>query len=168
MNTSIYTISESTKNAKVIWVGTDDGNIQVTRDGGKTWSNVAENVPEIGKERWITWVEASRYAEGTAFAAVDRHMFGDMNPHVYKTTDYGKTWSALTAGDGGLRGWAHVVKEDTVNANLLFVGTEFGLFVSNDGGGHWAQYKGSNFPAVAVDDLVIHPRTSDLVLATHG
>jgi len=168
MNTTIYTISESPKNGQLIWVGTDDGNIQITRDGGKNWTNVISNIPGIGKDPWITWVEASRYDEATAYAAIDRHMYGDMTPHVFKTTDYGKTWTPIVSDDSGIRGWAHVIKEDTVKSNLLFLGTEFGLFISNDGGGHWAQYKGSNFPAVAVDDIVVHPRTSDLILATHG
>lgn len=168
MNTTIYSISESPKDAQLIWVGTDDGNIQVTRDDGKTWTNVIDNVPNIGKGSWISWVEASRFDEGTAYAAIDRHMYGDMTPHVFKTTDYGKTWTSIIPDGSGIRGWAHVIKEDTVSPNLLFLGTEFGLWISNDGGQRWAQYKGSNFPAVAVDDLMIHPRTSDLVLATHG
>ncbi len=168
MNTTIYTISESPKNSQLIWVGTDDGNIQISRDGGKNWSNVIGNVPGIEKDSWITWVEASRFEEGTAYAAIDRHMYGDMTAHVFKTTDYGKSWTPIVTDQSKVRGFAHVIKEDLVNPNLLFLGTEFGLFVSNDAGEHWAQYKGSNFPAVAVDDLVIQPRTSDLVLATHG
>src|SRR6185437_8449322 len=168
MNTTVYTISESPKNAQVIWVGTDDGNIQVTRDGGKNWTNVIGNVPNIPKGSWITWVEASRFDEGTAYTTIDRHMYGDFTPHVFKTTDYGKTWAPIVAEDSGVRGYAHVIKEDTQSPNLLFLGTEFGLWVSIDGGQRWAQYKGSNFPAVAVRDIVVHPRTSDLVLATHG
>jgi len=95
-------------------------------------------------------------------------MYGDMKPHVFKTTDYGKTWTALPAEASGARGYAHVIKEDPVESNLLFLGTEFGLWISVDGGQRWAQYKGTGFPAVAVRDLVVHPRTSDLVLATHG
>ena len=167
-NTTIYSISESPRNGQVIWVGTDDGNVQVTRDGGKHWTNVVGNVPGIGKAPWVSWVEASRYDEGTAYATFDRHMYGDMNPHVFRTTDFGKTWTRLPVQQSGARGYAHVIKEDTVNRNLLFLGTEFGLWVSMDGGERWAQYKGSNFPAVAVRDLVVHPQTSDLVLATHG
>jgi hypothetical protein len=93
-------------------------------------------------------------------------VYGDQKPYVYKTTDYGATWTALPVQ--GIRGWAHVIKEDTANPNLLFLGTEFGLWISIDGGERWAQYRGTNFPQVAVDDLVVHPRTSDLVLATHG
>ncbi len=168
MHTTIYSISESPKNGQVIWVGTDDGNLQVTRDGGKTWTNVVGNVSGLGKNSWVSTVEASRYDEATAYVTFDRHMFGDMAPYAYKTTDYGKTWTALAAQQSGARGFAHVIKEDTINPNLLFLGTEFGLWISVDGGQHWAQYKGSNFPSVAVDDIAVHARESDLVLATHG
>ncbi len=168
MNNTVYSISESPRNPQLVWVGTDDGNLQLTRDGGKSWNNVASAVPGVGKDPWVTWVQASRYDEGTAYATFDRHMYGDMKPYLLKTTDYGKTWTPLPVQAAGVRGYAHVIKEDTVNPNLLFLGTEFGLWVSIDGGRAWAQYKGSNFPAVAVRDLVVHPRTSDLVLATHG
>ncbi len=168
MNTTVYAISESPKNAQLIWVGTDDGNVQVTQDGGKNWTNVSANVHGLGKTRWVSDVEASRYSESTAYATFDQHMTGDMSPHLFKTTDYGKTWTALAPEASGVRGYAHVIKEDIVDPNLLYLGTEFGLWVSVDGGDRWAQYKGAHFPAVAVRDLVVHPRTSDLVLATHG
>ena len=167
-HTTIYSISESPRNSQVIWVGTDDGNLQVTRDGGKTWSNVVANIQGLPKASWISWVEASRFAEGTAFVTIDRHTFGDMQPYAFKTTDFGQTWTQLTASGSVVRGFAHVIKEDTVAPNLLFLGTEFGLWVSLDGGVNWAQYKGHNFPSVPVRDLAIHPRTSDLILATHG
>jgi len=168
MHTSIYSISESPKSGQIIWVGTDDGNLQITRDGAKTWANVVGNVPDLAKNSWVSTVEASRFDEGTAYATFDRHTFGDMKPYAYKTTDYGKTWTSLPVQAGGVRGYAHVIKEDTVNPNLLFVGTEFGLWISHDGGQRWAQYKGSNFPAAAVRDIVVHAREADLVLATHG
>ncbi|HWX54253.1 MAG TPA: sialidase [Verrucomicrobiae bacterium] len=168
MHTSIYSISESPKNGQIIWAGTDDGNLQITRDGGKTWTNVAGNVPGLEKNSWVSWVEASLYDEGTAYATFDRHTFGDLKPYLYKTTDYGKTWTALGVTDSGVRGYAHVIKEDTADRSLLFLGTEFGLWISIDGGGKWAQYKGAGFPAVAVRDLVVHPREGDLVMATHG
>jgi len=116
----------------------------------------------------VSTVEASRFEEGTAYATFDRHTFGDMQPYAYKTTDYGKSWTALPAQESGARGFAHVIKEDSVDPNLLFLGTEFGLWISVDGGQHWAQYKGSNFPAVPVDDIAVQARESDLVLATHG
>jgi photosystem II stability/assembly factor-like uncharacterized protein len=168
MHTTVYSISESPKNAQLIWVGTDDGNVQITQDGGKTWNNVVANVPGVGKAPWVTWIEASRFNDSTAYATFDRHMYGDMKPYVFKTTDYGKTWTPLKAAESGVRGYAHVIKEDTQNPNLLFLGTEFGLWISIDGGERWAQYKGSSFPNVAVRDIVVHPRTSDLILATHG
>jgi photosystem II stability/assembly factor-like uncharacterized protein len=168
MHTTIYSISESPKNGQIIWVGTDDGNVQITRDGAKTWTNVVESISGLGKNSWVSTIEASRFDEGAAYATFDRHTFGDMKPYVYKTTDYGKTWTALPAQESGVRGYAHVIKEDTVSSNVLFLGTEFGLWISVDGGQHWAQYKGTDFPSVAVDDLVLQPRESDLVLATHG
>ncbi len=168
MHTSIYSISESPKNGQVIWVGTDDGNVQITQDGAKTWTNVVGNVPGLGKNSWVSTLEASRYEEGTAYATFDRHNFGDMKPYAYKTADFGKSWTALALEASGVRGYAHVIKEDSVNPNLLYLGTEFGLWISVDGGQHWAQYKGSNFPAVAVRDIAIQPRDNDLVLATHG
>src|SRR2546426_2757699 len=168
MHTSIYSISESPKNGQIIWVGTDDGNLQITRDGAKTWTNIVGNVTGLEKNSWVSTVEASRYDEATAYATFDRHTFGDLKPYAYKTIDYGKTWTALPVQGSGVRGYAHVIKEDTVDRNLLFLGTEVGLWISVDGGQHWAQYKGASFPAVAVRDLVVHPRESDLVLATHG
>ncbi len=168
MHTSIYSISESPKNGQIIWVGTDDGNLQITRDGGKKWTNVISNVTGLPKNSWVSTVKAGLFDESTAYATFDRHTFGDLKPYVYKTTDYGATWTALPAQESGARGYAHVITEDTVDPNLLFLGTEFGLWISIDGGKQWAQYRGSNFPAVAVRDIVVHPRESDLVLATHG
>jgi photosystem II stability/assembly factor-like uncharacterized protein len=168
MHTTIYSIAESPKNGKLIWVGTDDGNVQITRDGGQNWTNVTANVQGVGKCPWVTWVEPSRVAEGTAYATFDRHMYGDMRPYLYKTTDYGQSWTPLPVQQNGIRGYAHVIREDLVNSNLLFLGTEFGMWISVDGGQKWAQFKGSNFPAVAVRDIFIHPRTGDLILATHG
>ena len=168
MHTSIYSISESPKNGQLIWAGTDDGNLQITRDGGKHWTNVVEKVPGLGKNSWVSTVIASRFNEGTAYATFDRHTFGDMKPYVYKTTDFGNTWAPLVNDASGVTGYAHVITEDTVDSNLLFLGTELGLWISIDGGKQWAQYKGSGFPAVAVRDIVVQARESDLVLATHG
>ena len=173
MHTCIFSISESPKDKNLIWVGTDDGNLQITRDGGKTWTNTIDKVPGIPKGSWVNWVEASRFDAGTAYVAIDRHTFGDFNPYVFVTTDFGSTWNLLTPQTSGastptIRGYAHVIKEDLLQPNLLFLGTEFGLYVSIDRGATWAQYKGSRFPAVAVRDLAIQPRTNDLVLATHG
>jgi hypothetical protein len=168
MNNTIYSISESPRNGQVIWVGTDDGNVQLTRDAGKTWTNVGAAIPGRGTDPWVSWVEAGRFDEATAYVTLDRHMYGDMAPHLFRTTDFGKTWTALPLAQNSVRGYAHVIKEDTIDRNLLFLGTEFGLWITTDGGQRWAQYKGQGFPPVAVRDLVVHPRTSDLVLATHG
>src|SRR5437762_2944057 len=170
MHTTIYSISESSKDKSLNWVGTDDGNLQLTRDGGKSWTNVVGNVPGLPKNSWVSWVQASNFDAGTAYAVFDRHTFGDMAPYVFRTTDYGKTWTPLIAPQDvkGVRGYAHVIKEDVVKPDLLFLGTEFGLWVSIDGGKNWAQFKANHFPAVAVRDLAIHPRDNDLVLATHG
>jgi photosystem II stability/assembly factor-like uncharacterized protein len=168
MHTTIYSISESPKNGQVIWVGTDDGNVQLTQNGGKSWSNVAGNIQGLPAGSWVSWVEASRHDPATAYVAIDRHTFGDLDPHVYVTRDFGKSWKRIVAPEQGVRGYAHVIKEDSLKPDLLFVGTEFGLWISNDGGERWAQFKPSQFPAVAVRDLAVHNRDSDLVLATHG
>lgn len=168
MHTTIYSICESPREAQTIWVGTDDGNLQLTRDAGKSWTNVVGNVPNLPKASWVSWVEASLYDPATAYATFDRHTFGDMTPHVYKTTDYGKTWTPIVSADSGVRGFAHVIKEDTASPNMLFLGTEFGLWISLDGGKQWAQYRGRDFPQVPVRDIVVNPRDSDLIIATHG
>lgn len=162
---TIYTISESPKNESVIWVGTDDGNLQITRDGGKTWKNVVSNVTGLTKNTWVSHVEASRFAEGTAYVTFDGHTSGDMKPYVYKTADFGQTWTALATD--AVEGFCHVIREDLESANLLFLGTELGLFVSVDGGAQWARFEG-NVPKVPVRDLAIHPREHDLIIATHG
>ena len=168
---TIFAIAESPKNRDLIWVGTDDGNVQLTRDGGKTWTNVAANVTGLPKNAWVSSIAPSRFAEGTAYASFDNHMLGDMQTYVYKTSDYGQSWQSLASPregvTGDLRSYAHVVKEDLVNPELLFVGTESGLFVSVDGGRQWGQFTG-NLPSVAVRDLAIHPRDHDLIVATHG
>ncbi|MDE2148761.1 MAG: sialidase [Gammaproteobacteria bacterium] len=168
--TTIYSISESPQQAGLIWVGTDDGNLQLTRDGGAHWENLIRNVRGLPQQSWVNWVQASRFDAGTAYAAFDRHSFGEMGPYLYKTTDYGRTWTPLLTprAPKGVRGYAWVIKEDTVKPDLLFLGTELGLWVSIDGGERWAQFKGGHLPDVAVRDLAIQPRDDDLVIATHG
>jgi len=170
MHTTVYSISESPLTAGVIWVGTDDGNLQLTRDGGQHWDNVVGHVPGVARNAWVSWVQASAFAPGSAYVALDRHTYGDMAPYVYATSDWGKSWRPLVSAQDpkGVRGYAHVIKEDSVDSQLLFLGTEFGLWISVDGGAHWAQFKGGHLPAVAVRDLAIQPRDNDLVLATHG
>jgi photosystem II stability/assembly factor-like uncharacterized protein len=163
--TTLFTISESPKNGKVIWVGTDDGNLQVTRDGGGHWTNVAAKVTGVPAGTWVSGVEAGRFDEGTAFATFDHHQTGDMKTYVYRTADFGATWKPLATG--ALAGYAHVIRQDPVNPDLLFLGTEQGLFISVDGGARWARFTGK-LPKVAVRDIAIHPREADLILATHG
>ena len=169
MNTTIYSISESPRAAGQIWVGTDDGNVQLTRDGGKSWTNLTPNLG-MPAGNWISWVEASRFDPAVAYATDDRHSYGDMQPYLYRTADYGRTWQRLVGpGTPGVRGYAHVIKEDRVNPNILFLGTEFGLFVSLNAGQSWAQFKPNNFPdGLAVRDIALQDREDDLVLATHG
>jgi len=167
-HTTIFAIAESPKNPNVVWVGTDDGNLQLTRDGGKTWTNVARSIKGLPPLAWVSSIDAGHFDEGTVYATFDLHMFGDLRPYAYRSSDYGKTWSALVAPDGPVRGYAHVIKQDLANPDLLFLGTELGLWVSLDGGKQWAHYKGGDLPAVAVRDLAIHPRDHDLVIATHG
>ncbi|MFZ1916893.1 MAG: glycosyl hydrolase [Terriglobales bacterium] len=162
---TIYTIAESPKNGEIIWVGTDDGNVQITRDDGKHWTNVVKNIPGLPPNTWVSTIEASHFDPAVAYATFDGHAAGDMKTYVYRTKDYGKTWTSLSTPE--LSGYAHVVREDLINANLLFVGTEFGLFTSIDSGAHWAQFKGG-LPNVAVRDIAIQPRESDLIVATHG
>lgn len=162
---TIFAIAESPKSRDLIWVGTDDGNLQLTRDGGKTWSNVVANVPGLPKHTWVSSITASPFDEAAAYATFDGHMTGDMKTYVYRTADFGKTWTSLASAD--MRGYAHIVRQDPVNADLLFTGTEAGLWISLDGGKQWAQFT-ANLPNVAVRDIVIHPRDHDLILATHG
>ena len=174
MHTSIYTISESPKAAGTIWVGTDDGNLQLTRDGGKSWTDITPALLRgpnaLPKASWVSRVEASRFDAATAYATFDRHTYGDFDPYVYVTRDHGRTWKALVTPkkSKGVRGYAHVIKEDTQKSGLLFLGTEFGLWVSIDGGETWAQFKAKGFPSAAVRDIVIQARDNDLVLGTHG
>jgi photosystem II stability/assembly factor-like uncharacterized protein len=163
---TIYTIAESPLKEGLIWIGTDDGLVQVTQDGGRAWTNVTANILGLPSDSWVTRIEASHFAEGTAYAAFDRHRMDDNKPYVFKTTDYGKTWNPLH-GDLPKVGYLHVVREDPVNPNLLYVGSEFGLFLSFDGGRDWMVYK-NDFPTIAVRDIQIHPREMDLLVGTHG
>jgi photosystem II stability/assembly factor-like uncharacterized protein len=169
MHTTIYSISESPLDDKLIWVGTDDGNIQLTRDGGSTWKRASPGLKGVPKgEAWVSWVEASRHASATAFVTVDRHTWGDMEPHAYRTDDYGRSWQRIAGPGQGVRGYAHVIRQDSVNPDLLFLGTELGLWISVDAGANWAEFKGGNFPSVAVRDVQLQERDRDLVIATHG
>ncbi len=165
MHCSILTVAESPVERDVIWVGTDDGNVQITRDGGKTWQNVVKNIPGLPPNTWCACIETSHFQKGKAYAAFDGHRHDDYRTYVYKTTDYGNTWTSLRANLPF--GWAHVIREDPFNRNLLFVGTEFGVHASLDDGISWFSLK-NDLPTVAVRDIAIHPRDRDLIIGTHG
>jgi len=158
----ITTITESSMNRDLLYVGTDDGNLQVTRDGGKSWKNVSPK-----KGTYVSRIIASRFAEGTAYLTLDGHRSNDFGVYVFVSSDYGETWKPIRNGLADDVGTVHVIREHYRNAKLLFLGTERGLYWSNDQGGHWMKLK-LNLPTVPVDDIAIHPRENDLVLATHG
>lgn len=163
---TITTISESPVTPGLLWVGTDDGNVQVTRDDGKTWENVRPNVPGVPEGIWVSRVEASRFAEGTCYLTFDGHRSDLFKPFVFKTTDYGKTWTSISA-DLPEGGPVYVIREDLKNQTLLFVGTEFAVFFTLNGGESWTRLS-LNMPTVAFHDLMIHPRENDLIAGTHG
>ena len=162
---SIIAISESPVNEKVIWVGTDDGNLQVTRNGGKKWSNVIKNIKGLPKATWCPAIEAGNYEEGTAYVVFDGHRTGDKKTYIYRTVDFGKTWESIVTDE--VEGYAHIIKEDIKNKDLLFLGTEFGLYISFNRGKNWVHFK-ETLPRVGVRDIQIHPVTHDLILGTHG
>ena len=162
---TIYYIAESYLNENTIWAGTDDGNLQVSTDLGKTWTNVVQNIPDLPEHTWVSFIEPSHHDAGTAYVVFDGHRAGDKSTYVYKTTDLGKTWVNLATTD--IENYALSIREDPVKANLLFLGTEFGLYGSIDGGQSWARFE-NNIPKVGIRDMVIHPRDHSLVLGTHG
>ena len=149
----------------VIWTGSDDGRIHLTRDGGKTWDSVEKNVAGVPANTWVPHLEPSRFDAAGAFAVFDNHRKSDWTPYVYVTSDYGKTWRSLATGE--LRGYALAIRQDVVKPELLFLGTEFGLYVSVDAGRSWT-HLAKTLPTTSVMDLAIHPREHDLVIGTHG
>lgn len=165
---TIFTIAESPLDEKIIWVGTDDGNLQYTTDAGKTWTNVAANYTKAGipAQTWVSSIEVSRFDKQTVYVTFDNHMYGDHKTWVAYTTDMGKTWKAFTSPE--FTGFAHKIKQDLVNKDLFFLGTEMGLFCSTDAGASWFRMKNKIPEYVLARDIQIHPRTHDLVVATHG
>ena len=164
-HTTIFTIAESKLDENVIWVGTDDGNVQVTRNGGKTWTNTVKNISGLPENTWAYHIEVSVHDKGTAYAVFDGHTRGDFAPYVYKTTDYGVTWNSIVTDDIPI--FARNIQEDYVNPNLLFLGTEKGLFITNNGGESWSHFT-KNMPPVAVHYIELQSKTNDLVMGTHG
>jgi photosystem II stability/assembly factor-like uncharacterized protein len=163
---TILTIAESPVKAGVIWVGTDDGNVQLTQDGGKTWKNLVGNIKGLPANSWCANIDASHFDAGTAYVAFDRHQDDDFSPWAFKTTDFGQTWTSIK-GDLPAKGYVHVVREDPKVKTLLYCGTELGVFASWDSGAHWVSIR-NNVPPVAVRDIAVHPRDNDLIIATHG
>lgn len=164
-HTTIFCIAESVLDENLIWVGTDDGNLQVTKDGGTNWTNTVANIPDLPPNTWCSSVYPSSFNRGTAFATFDGHRNDDITPYVFKTADYGVTWKSIASEK--IKSYCYKIVEDPVNPDLLFLGTEFGLYISIDGGEQWAQFK-NELPNVSVMDMVIHPREHDLILGTHG
>jgi hypothetical protein len=163
---TIITVGQSHISPDVIWVGSDDGNIQVTRDGGTTFTEVGKNIPGATREYYVSRVEPSYFDRGTAYVSLDGHRHDDLKPYVYVTRDFGATWTSIT-GDLPAFGNVNSIRQDPRNPNLLYAATEFGFFTSLDEGKSWKRFM-TNLPVVRVDDVIIHPRDNDLVLSTHG
>ena len=165
-HTTIFTITESPLNENIVWAGTDDGNVQVTKNGGKSWKNVVENVPGVPKNTWVYHIEASVHDENTAYVVFDGHTSGDMKAYAFKTTDLGKTWTNIIPNDD-VTGFVRNIQEDYVNKDLLFLGTELGLYITINGGDKWSKFT-KNVPPVAVHYIELQANTNDLVMGTHG
>jgi photosystem II stability/assembly factor-like uncharacterized protein len=167
---TIITIAPSPVQSGVIWVGTDDGKVQLTKNGGQTWKDLSANITGL-KEKgpppatWCPHIEASNHDAATAYAVFDDHRRSNWTPYVFLTEDFGESWTSLATPN--IDGFTHVLVEDPVQKNLLFLGTEFGLYVSFDKGKNWMRWK-NGFPTVPVRDMVIHPLDNDLVIGTHG
>jgi photosystem II stability/assembly factor-like uncharacterized protein len=164
---TILSIAESPKQAGQIWAGTDDGNLQMTSDGGRSWTNLIKNVKGLPDESAVSHIEPSRVNPGTAYVAFDRHKMDDYRPYVYKTTDAGKSFKNIS-GNLPKNAYVHALCEDPKNSSLIYAGTELGLYASYTGGDNWISLGLKNLPNVAVHDILVHPRDNDLVLATHG
>ena len=164
---TVISIAESPMRAGLIWAGTDDGNLQVTTDGGKNWRNVIGNVSGLAANSPVSHVEPSRVEADRVYVSFDRHQLDDRRPYVYKTTDGGRTFQNVT-GNLPAGAYVWVVKEDPKNPSLIYAGTELGLYASYNGGGNWTSLALKNLPKVAVHDIVIHPRDNDIILGTHG
>ncbi len=166
-HTTIISFAESPLQKNQLWAGTDDGNLQISNDGGKTWTNIVRNISGLAANSPVSHVELSRTNPQVAYVAFDRHMLDDFRPLIFKTTDGGKSWKSIS-GNLPAKAYVQVVREDPKNPNLLYAGTEIGLFVSYTGGGDWNRLNLKNLPHVSVHDITVHPRDNDLILATHG
>ncbi len=163
---NLTTLAESPMRPGLIYVGTDDGNLQVTLDDGETWENVADRIPGLPERTYVSRVEPSAHVEGRVYATFDGHRNGDFAPYAYVSEDYGQSWSAIANGLPDL--WSvNVIVEHHRTPGLLFLGNEVGVYVSVDRGGSWTRMK-NDLPVVPVDDIVVHPRENDLIVGTHG
>jgi photosystem II stability/assembly factor-like uncharacterized protein len=162
---NIVTVGESPLVPGLLWVGTNDGNVQVSRDGGSSWKNVAGNVTGVPQETHVSRVEPSRHDAGTCYATFDAHRTDDHKPYVFRTTDFGETWTSIASNLP--EGHVNVIREDPKNRNLLYVGTEYAFYVSLNGGKEWKRFM-AGLPTVRIDDVIVHPRDNDLILGTHG
>jgi photosystem II stability/assembly factor-like uncharacterized protein len=159
-------VAESPVVPGVLWFGSDDGNIQVSQDGGATWTEVSRNLPGGTTQYYVSRVEASHFDAATAYVSIDGHRSDDLRPYVYVTRDYGQSWESISSNlpeYGNVR----TVRQDPRNSRMLYAGTEFGFFISGDEGQEWHRFM-NGLPVVRVDDVLVHPRDNDLVLATHG
>jgi photosystem II stability/assembly factor-like uncharacterized protein len=164
-HTTIVSIAPSPVDVGLIWVGTDDGNVQITRDDGATWANVADRIPDVPQATWVPHIEPSKHDGGAAYVVFDDHRRGNWTPFVFRTEDYGRSWSSLVTPE--VSGFVHVLEEDPVEPNLLFLGTELGMYVSLDRGRSWMKWI-HGLPSAPIRALMVHPRDHDLVIGTHG
>lgn len=162
---TVFTIAESVLDSNLVWAGTDDGNLQVTTDGGKRWTNVVNNIQDLPKNTWVSSIMPSQHVRNRVYVSFDGHATGDLASYLFVSEDLGASWARITKGD--INSFAHKIIEDPVNPNLLFAGTEMGLFMSIDRGQNWVQHK-YGVPPTPVRDLGIHPVTHDLIIASHG
>ncbi len=162
---NIVTIGESPVMNGVVWVGTNDGNVQVSRDGGTTWKNVVDNVKGVPQETHVSRVEPSNFDAGTAYVSFDNHRLDDHKPYVFVTRDFGQTWTSISSNLP--EGNVNVIREDPKNRNLLYLGTEYAFYVSLNGGREWKRFM-TGLPTVRIDDILVHPRDNDLIVGTHG
>ena len=163
---TIITIAPSAKQPGVIWVGTDDGNVQLTTDSGKSWTNFRGKIPGMPTGGWIPQIRASRYLASEAFVVINDYRRGDFKPYVFRTIDFGKTWTRLI-DENKVKGYALCILQDPAEPNLIFAGTEHGLWVSLDNGFSFQQWK-NGYPSVSTYDLAIQEREADLAIATFG
>jgi photosystem II stability/assembly factor-like uncharacterized protein len=163
---NVVTLGESPLVPGLVWVGTNDGNVQVSRDFGATWKDVTAAITGVPKETHVSRVEPSHFDAGTAYVSFDGHRTDDHKPYIFKTTDFGATWTSV-ANNLPAVGNVNVVREDPKNRNLLYAGTEYGFFISLNGGAEWKPFM-TGLPTVRIDDVMVHPRDNDLILGTHG